>query len=150
MTTVIPLGTQTAGSDLHGPARPVPAWRVRLGRAAAPLGLTPFALYVVLFLALPTVLAVTTGLFDKHGAFTWNNFTALGDPVILRTFGNSILLSLVSAAAGAIVGALVCIATLGLRDGGFARGLLESAASVIAVSNKAIACARTASVVAPG
>ena len=132
MTTLTPLGTLTAGSDPQGPARPVPAWRARLGRAAAPLGLTPFALYVLLFLALPTVLAVGTGFFDKHGAFTWTNFSALGNPVILKTFGNSILLSLVSAAVGALVGALVCIATLGLRDGGFARGLLESFASVIA------------------
>ncbi len=134
MTTLSPLRAPgaAAGPDLRGPARPVPAWRVRLSRLAAPLGLTPFAAYVLLFLALPTVLAVGTGLFDKHGAFTWDNLTALGDPVVLRTFRNSIALSAVSAAVGAVLGALVCIATLGLREGGFARGMLESAASVIA------------------
>jgi putative spermidine/putrescine transport system permease protein len=133
MTTLSSVRTAgTAGSDLRGPARPVPVWRVRLSRLAAPLGLTPFAAYVLLFLALPTVLAVGTGLFDKHGAFTWSNLSALGDPVVLRTFRNSIVLSLVSAAVGALVGALVCVAALGLREGGFARGVLESAASVIA------------------
>lgn len=130
MAAVLAADTRTAGSDPRGPARP--AWRARLGRLAAPLGLTPFALYVLLFLALPTVLAVGTGFFDKQGAFTWDNFSALGDPVVLRTFRNSIELSLVSAAVGALVGALVCVATLGLREGGFARGVLESAASVIA------------------
>ena len=131
MTVTVPVDT-VAGSDLSGPARPVTRWRVRLSRLAGPLGLTPFAAYVLLFLALPTVLAVGTGLFDRHGAFTWDNLTALGDPVILRTFRNSILLSLVSAAVGAVVGALVCLATLGLREGGVARGLLDAAASVIA------------------
>ncbi|HEY0117910.1 MAG TPA: ABC transporter permease [Cellulomonas sp.] len=131
MTVALPVDTM-AGPDPRGPARPVPAWRARLARLAAPLGLTPFAAYVLLFLALPTVLAVGTGLFDKHGAFTWDNLSALGDPVILRTFRNSILLSLVSAAVGAIVGALVCVATLGLREGGMARGIIDSAASVIA------------------
>ncbi|MBN9375478.1 MAG: ABC transporter permease [Cellulomonas sp.] len=105
---------------------------MRASRLAAPLGLTPFAASVLLFLALPTVLAIGTGLFDKHGAFTWGNLSALGDPVVLRTFRNSITLSAASAVVGAVVGALVCVAALGLREGGFARGLLESAASVIA------------------
>ena len=71
MTTLSPLRTRgTAGPDPRGPARPVPAWRARVSRLAAPLGLTPFAAYVLLFLALPTVLAIGTGLFDKHGALT--------------------------------------------------------------------------------
>ena len=34
------------------------------------VGLTPFAVYVLLFLAIPTVLAVTTGFFDAEGGFT--------------------------------------------------------------------------------
>lgn len=133
MNILSPLRTRgTVGPDPRGPVRPVPAWRARASRLAAPLGLTPFAAYVLLFLALPTVLAIGTGLFDKHGAFTWGNLSALGDPVVLRTFRNSITLSAASAAVGAVVGALVCVAALGLREGGFARGLLESAASVIA------------------
>jgi putative spermidine/putrescine transport system permease protein len=131
MTVTVPLEA-SAGPDPEGPDRPPAAWRIRVARAAAPIGLAPFTLYVLLFLALPTVLAVTTGFFDGEGRATLENLTALGDPVILRTFWNSLLLSSTSAAVGALVGALLCVATLGLREGGLARGLLESASSVIA------------------
>ncbi|MDF2442479.1 MAG: putative spermidine/putrescine transport system permease protein, partial [Subtercola sp.] len=43
----------------------------------AVLGLTPFAVYVLLFLGVPSVLAITTGFFGKSGAFTLDNIGAL-------------------------------------------------------------------------
>ncbi len=99
------------------------------GRA---LALAPFGLYAVVFLALPTVLAVSTGLFDKAGHLTASNFSALADPVVLRTFGNSIWLSLLTALIGAVVGALVCYALIGIPGTHPVRSTVDAAAGVLA------------------
>lgn len=96
------------------------------------LGLLPFAAYIALFLGLPTALALLTGLVDGDGAFTLDNLAALGDPVIVATFANSAWVSLLTAAIGAIVGALVCYAMLGLRDAGFVRTTVDAASGVLA------------------
>ncbi|TPX00490.1 ABC transporter permease, partial [Schumannella luteola] len=98
----------------------------------AAIGLAPFAAYVLLFLALPTVLAVASGLVDADGAFTLDNMAALGDPVILATFANSTWLSLLTAVIGAVVGALVCYALLGLSETGAVRTAVDAAAGVFA------------------
>lgn len=96
------------------------------------LGLAPFGVYVLLFLALPTALAVLTGLFDGDGAFTWDNLTALGDPVILRTFWNSIWLSGLTAVIGAVIGAVVCYALLETKPDGALRSIVDSVSGVLA------------------
>nr|WP_249521808.1 ABC transporter permease subunit [Microbacterium sp. ER1] len=96
------------------------------------LGLVPFAAYVLLFLAVPTVLAIGSGFFDGDGAFTWTNVAALGDPVVLTTFANSAGLSLLTAAVGALVGALVSYALLGMNPDGVVRRSVDAAAGVLA------------------
>ncbi|WP_166878151.1 MULTISPECIES: ABC transporter permease [unclassified Salinibacterium] len=96
------------------------------------LGLTPFALYVLLFLAVPTVLAVATGFFDADGAFTLDNIAALFDPVILRTFASSFWVSALTAIVGAVIGALVCYALLGTRPDGVLRTIVDSVSGVLA------------------
>ncbi|MCC4909134.1 ABC transporter permease subunit [Microbacterium sp. cx-59] len=121
---------------MNAPAAPehsAPARRGARGRNwLAALGLVPFAAYLLLFLLLPTVLAVASGLFDADGTFTLDNIAALGDPVILTTFANSTWLSLLTAAVGAVVGALVCWALLGLPETGAIRTLVDAAAGVLA------------------
>jgi len=92
----------------------------------------PFAAYVLLFLAVPTVLAIASGLFTKDGSFTWANIAALGDPVVLSTFANSAGLSLLTAVVGAVVGALVCYALLGMNPDGPIRSMVDAAAGVLA------------------
>uniref|UniRef100_UPI00406BE642 ABC transporter permease n=1 Tax=Microbacterium sp. K35 TaxID=2305440 RepID=UPI00406BE642 len=113
-----------------GPARD--AGTRRSAPSFAWLGLVPFAAYVVLFLAVPTVLAVGSGFFDDDGAVTMTNVEALGDPVVLRTFANSAGLSLLTAAVGAVVGALVCYALLGAPPEGAVRRAVDAAAGVLA------------------
>jgi len=108
------------------------AGRRRSARSWAWLGLVPFAVYVLLFLALPTVLAVGSGFFASDGTFTWDNIAALGDPVVLKTFGNSAWLSALTAVVGAVVGALVCYAMLGLDAAGAMRTTVDAAAGVLA------------------
>ncbi|CAD5138202.1 ABC transporter permease [Microbacterium sp. Nx66] len=120
-----PAPVTAAGPASHARARrsaPSPAW----------LGLVPFAAYVLLFLALPTVLAIGSGFFDGDGAFTWTNVAALGDPVVLTTFANSAGLSLLTAAVGATVGALVSYALLGMNPDGVVRRSVDAAAGVLA------------------
>jgi putative spermidine/putrescine transport system permease protein len=96
------------------------------------LGLTPFALYVLLFLAIPTAIAVLSGLFDARGRFTTANVAAIFAPEILKTFASSFWVSAVSAIVGAVVGALVCYALLGAKPQGALRSMVDSASSVLA------------------
>lgn len=115
----------TAGSSQHARAR-------RSAPSLAWLGLVPFAAYVVLFLAVPTILAIGSGFFTKDGSFTWTNMSALVDPVVLDTFANSAGLSLLTAVVGALVGALVCYALLGMDPKGRTRSAVDAAAGVLA------------------
>ena len=96
------------------------------------LGLTPFAVYVLIFLAIPTILAVSTGFFTEDGSFTFDNIVGIFDPTVLATFVSSFWVSAVTAIIGAVVGALVCYAMLGTRAEGTLRSVVESAASVLA------------------
>ncbi|MFT2815690.1 ABC transporter permease [Leifsonia sp. A12D58] len=100
--------------------------------AAAVFGLLPFAAYVVLFLAIPTLIAVGTGFFDSSGAFTWDTVAALSDPLILKTFLNSFWLSALTAIVGAIVGAFACYALLGSAPDGPLRSTVDSLSGVLA------------------
>jgi putative spermidine/putrescine transport system permease protein len=117
------------------PAAPEPTAPVRRVAAVRDwswLGLAPFAAYLLLFLALPTVLALASGLVDGDGGFTLANVAALADPVILTTFWNSAWVSVLTAVVGAVVGALVCYAMLGLADTGFVRTTVDAASGVLA------------------
>ncbi len=121
---------QVVAPAVPEPSAPAPRGAVRRGWAW--LGLVPFAVYVALFLALPTVLAVASGFFDGAGALTFDNLAALGDPLVLTTFANSAWLSLVTAVIGAVVGALVCWAMLGLPESGGVRTAVDAASGVLA------------------
>ncbi|WP_282846451.1 ABC transporter permease [Microbacterium oxydans] len=133
MTTLTATGADAAasapatlaGSSQHARAR-------RSAPSLAWLGLVPFAVYVVLFLAVPTILAIGSGFFTKDGSFTWANMSALADPVVLNTFANSAGLSLLTAVVGALVGALVCYALLGMDPEGRTRSAVDAAAGVLA------------------
>ena len=108
-------------------SRPRPARRL-----ASWLGLTPFALYVLIFLAIPTLLAVLSGLFDAKGHVTTANVAALFAPDILKTFASSFWVSALTAIVGAVIGAIVCYALLGTKPQGALRSMVDSAASVLA------------------
>ena len=96
------------------------------------LGLTPFALYVLIFLALPATLAIGTGFIDADGALTLSNLAVLGEARILQTFWASIWVSALTAMLGALLGALLSCALLGAREGGILRRAIDAASSVLA------------------
>lgn len=122
MTALAPAGSPVTGSPLPRSRRIGWAW----------LGLVPFLAYLALFLLLPTILAVVTGFQDDRGDFTWDNVTALVDPVITATFWNSTWVSLLTAVIGAVIGALVCFAMLGLPETGAVRASVDAASGVLA------------------
>lgn len=133
MTTLSAPGVDVSASAPALSAGPSPHARARRpGPSIAWLGLVPFAAYVVLFLALPTILAIGSGFFADDGVFTWVNVAALGDPVVLNTFANSAWLSLLTAVVGAVVGALICYALLGMNPDGAMRQSVDAAAGVLA------------------
>ncbi|NLB46500.1 MAG: ABC transporter permease [Microbacteriaceae bacterium] len=96
------------------------------------LGLTPFALYVLIFLAIPSVLAIGTGFIGADGAVSLENFAALANPVVLGSFWSSIWVSALTAVVGALLGALLSFALAGAPAGGALRRAVDSAASVLA------------------
>ncbi len=125
---VLPTSARASADAVRRGAGP----RVRRRVGLAWLGLTPFAAYVLLFLAVPAVIAVGSGFFTDDGAFTLTNLAAFADPSVLRAFGGSFGLSAVSAVIGAVIGALVCWALSALRPDGLVRSMIDSAASVLA------------------
>ena len=128
--TVVPLAA--AGSDTEPAAAPAGSRRPAIAAAAAGVGLVPFLLYVALFLVLPTVLALASGLFDGDGRLTGDNLAALADPTILGVFANTVWLSAATALVGAVVGALVCYALLGVPPTSGVRRVVDAAAGVLA------------------
>ncbi len=91
--------TETAASQA------VPA-RTRLalpdGFSWAWLGVTPFFLFAVMFLILPTGFLVVGAFQDNEGHFTLRNIVNLFQPSILNAYWISIKVSAVSAVVGAI------------------------------------------------
>ena len=96
------------------------------------LGLAPFAAYVILFLAIPAVLAVGSGFFTKGGVFTFANLAALANPQIQGQFFASFWVSALTAVIGAALGAVICFAVLGTKPDGLLRSIVDSASSVLA------------------
>ncbi len=125
------MTSASAPVDVSGGAGETPR-RHRLRAAGTYLGLTPFAIYVLIFLAIPTVLAVSTGFFTEDGAFTIANIQGLFAPNVLATFVSSFWVSAVTAVLGAVIGALVCYALLGTKPDGALRSFIDSASSVLA------------------
>jgi putative spermidine/putrescine transport system permease protein len=130
---VLVSGAAETESSQHPITEPASSPQRRaLSGLAKYLGLTPFAVYVVVFLAIPTILAVTTGFFTEDGAFTFSNIAGLLDAQVLNTFAASFWVSAVTAIIGAVVGAVVCYALLGTRADSALRSFIDSASSVLA------------------
>ena len=101
--TALPLSAGGARS-----ARPLPSRRGALNW----LGVLPFLLFAVAFLIIPTVYLVIGSLQDRTGALTAQNYADLFTASILRTYGNSIEISAVTAIAGAILGFLLAYSVI--------------------------------------
>jgi putative spermidine/putrescine transport system permease protein len=125
------MTTVAAPSASAATARGAGTTRSRRPRAVW-LGLLPFLVYVVLFLAVPSIIAVASGFITGTGAFTLETLKVLGQPQILNQFLASFAVSAVTAVLGAILGAVICFALIGTRPDGALRSVVDSASSVLA------------------
>ena len=95
------------------------------------LKLSPFVVYVLLMFALPAALVVVSAFRDGSGGWTLANLNIFHRPGVGAAFGNSLWLSALTAAAGAVLGALVCYALLGYREDGVVHRLVDAASSTL-------------------
>jgi putative spermidine/putrescine transport system permease protein len=127
----------TARSDPEAPAPGVRAGpgqprRLNLRQTRSLLGVVPFFAFIVIFLAIPTLVVAIGAFTSDAGGFTLNNLKSLGDAYILDAFTRSIVLSAVTAAIGAVFGALLAYALVTAKEGGLLRRLVTSASGVLA------------------
>lgn len=100
-------------------------------RALQALGFVPFTAYVLVFLLIPTLLAVVSGFTGPDG-FSLAHLAVLTAPETLSAFGASIWLSALTAVVGAVIGALLCWALAALPENGPLRRVIDAASSVLA------------------
>jgi putative spermidine/putrescine transport system permease protein len=101
-------------------------------RAKRLLGVVPFATFVGIFLAIPT-LVVTVGAFSSDdGRPTLSNLAALRSGYILDAFIRSIVLSAVTAVLGAVLGALLAYVLVTGKERGLLRRVVTAASGVLA------------------
>lgn len=91
----------------------------------------PFLLYVVVFLLLPALRLLAQSLTDKQG-LTLRYIAELAQPQTVQAFGNSILLSAISAAVGLVFGGLVAYFMLRPAAPAGLRSLVTSFSAVAA------------------
>jgi putative spermidine/putrescine transport system permease protein len=78
---------------------------IKLGQTAwAWIGVTPFFVFALMFLIMPTAFLIVGAFQDADGNFTLHNINNLFQPSILSAYWISIKVSAVSAIAGALIG----------------------------------------------
>jgi putative spermidine/putrescine transport system permease protein len=90
-----------------GPSAGTGAGRMRLALGAqtwAWIGVTPFFVFALMFLIVPTLYLVVGAFQDGDGNFTLQNLADLFTPTILSAYWISIKVSLASALCGALLG----------------------------------------------
>lgn len=76
-------------------------------RFMAWLGLIPFLLFCLAFEIVPILLLARDSLFTKTGSITAANYQSALAPLYIRSFWNSIKLSVITALIGTVIGLLV-------------------------------------------
>jgi putative spermidine/putrescine transport system permease protein len=96
------------------------------------LGAVPFFAYVGLFLLLPTVIIVIGSFTTPGGGLTLSNFSGIDKPFMVKAFTTSLGVSVVSAVAGAVLGAILAYAVVTGNPNGLLRRAIMSASGVLA------------------
>jgi len=96
------------------------------------LGAVPFFIYVGLFLLLPTAIVVIGSFRTVDGGLTFSNFSGIDKPFMVKAFTTSLGVSVVSALAGAILGAVLAYAVVTGNPNGLLRRVIMSASGVLA------------------
>lgn len=100
--------------------------------SGALLGVVPFFVYVTVFLLIPTLVVVIGAFLGKDNAFTLGNLQALGEPGFLKALKQSIILSIVTALLGAVVGGVLAYAVSTASPDGVLKRFVTSVCGVLA------------------
>jgi putative spermidine/putrescine transport system permease protein len=92
----------------------------------------PFLLYTATFLLVPTLVVVVGAFLTRARTFTLANVEALGEPSFTTALRNSVVLSAVTALAGAATGAVLAYAVSTARRGGVLGRFVTSLCGVLA------------------
>ena len=92
----------------------------------------PFFAFVAVFLLVPTAVVVVQAFLTDAGAPTLDNLRELGNADIRQALLNSVILSGVTAALGAVFGALVAYAVATAPSDGLLRRVVSAASGVLA------------------
>jgi len=121
----------TTASTLTTEAGPAPRGAgLRWARRAAPyLGVVPFGVFVIVFLLWPTYIVITGAFEGKDGGFDLSAITEVVTQESHRSaFQKSITISLITALAGSVLGALLAWAiSIGRSNGPLRRASLAGA-----------------------
>jgi putative spermidine/putrescine transport system permease protein len=88
-------------------AAPPPAPTGRRFSVGPSVGLLPFLAYLSIFLLIPTITVLVGAFQDSQGGFSFQKIGKLNDELPLHVLRESLLLSSISAAVGAVLGALL-------------------------------------------
>jgi putative spermidine/putrescine transport system permease protein len=100
--------------------------------SSALLGVVPFFAYTTVFLLIPTLVVVVGAFLDSDNAFTLANVEGLTSPAVLRALRNSVVLSAVTAFAGAVVGGILAYAVSTARGSSVTKRFITSLCGVLA------------------
>lgn len=126
-TSGVPAAEPGAGSASSGAGSP------RRRRLGPYVGLLPFFAFISVFLLLPTLIVALGAFQDATGALTLTNIEAVfSGPAYGDAFVRSIQLSIMSALAGATLGALLAWAVASGNPGGWLRQTVIAASGVLA------------------
>lgn len=96
------------------------------------LGLLPFLVFIGIFLVIPTVTVVVGAFQSEAGGFSLEKVRALSGDTPLRALRQSIVLSLTSAAVGAVLGALLAYLVVTAPPSSVLRRAVTSICGVLA------------------
>jgi putative spermidine/putrescine transport system permease protein len=102
--------------------RPAPAW----------IGTVPFLAYVGVFLLWPTGIVLYDSFRNPNGGFQFSSLSILGNSSVQNYFIGSFKLCLISAAAGAIFGAILAYAVASGNPDGIVRRMYLAGSGVLA------------------
>ncbi|WP_241238314.1 ABC transporter permease [Nocardioides pantholopis] len=124
MTTTAPLAVPATAQPPSRPGR-----RLRIGPA---VGLAPFLGFLTIFLVVPTVTVVVGAFQDDAGGFSLDRVSALFEETPMRALRQSLLLSLSSAAIGAVLGAVLAYLILAAPPTSLLRRVATAVCGVLA------------------
>ena len=96
------------------------------------MGVVPFFAYATVFLIIPTGVVIVGAFLTPGGGFTLSNLSALGSAPIMAALQHSIVLSLVTALAGGVLGAVLAYAISTANPNGVLRRFVTSLCGVLA------------------